>query len=208
MRHLRKWVFPDLVGFDEEEETSEETEEEETSETEETSEEEEEEEEDKDPAKLKSALQKERKARRDAAKQLKELQKFKEEIESQNKTELERAQEKATQAEQKAAQLEEKYNNKLLDFAIAEAARKARFRDTDDALRGVDRSDLEISEDGGVDNKAVEKAVKALAEAKPHYVLPEGEELPPSGSKFGGKKKDDKKATEEQLKQKYPALSR
>lgn len=220
MRHLRKhrWdlsELPILIGFDEEEEDdsgseeeNSEEEEEDNSESEDDDEEEEEDDSGKDVSGLKSALNKERKARKTYEKELKELRKFKEELENADKSEKERAEERAEKAEKALADAQRALQETRLNSQISELARKARFRDIDDALRLIDRSEIEADDEGNFDKKAVEKAVKALADSKPHLVLSEGEESAPSGSKFGGKKKSDKKATEKKLKDKYPALGR
>jgi hypothetical protein len=217
MRHARKYPetskFPTLIGFDEEEEeTSEETSENEIEEQEESEEEEEEsssggETSEKDTSGLKSALKKEREARKQYEKELKELRKFKEELEDKDKSEAQKAADRAEKAEKALEAAQGALRNTQLDFAISGVARKMRFRDVDDALIFVNRDEIEFDDDGDFDKKAVEKAVKAIADKKPHLLLSEGEGAP-SGSKFGGKKKTDKKATEEQLKKKYPALGR
>lgn len=223
MRHIRQHgskfgisQFPTLFGFDEEqneensgssEEENEEENEEESEEENEESEEEEEESEKPDAAGLKSALKKERDARKAFEKELKELRKFREEIEDKNKTETQRLEERATKAEEALEAAQTSLRNQQLDFEISAAARKVRFRDIDDALRLIPRDEIEFDDDGNLDKKAVEKAVKAIADKKPHLVLSEGEGAP-SGSKFGGSKKSDRKATADQLKKKYPALGR
>lgn len=163
---------------------------------------------------LKSALEKEREARKSLKKEVKELRDFREKVKKEQQTELENAQERAEKAESRVGELDQKLRQQALDMAIREAAHgleigdeTVSFLDTDDALRLVDRSTLEVDEeDYSVDEKAVEKAVKELAKKKPHLVAAEGQTPPPSGSKFGGEKKDDTQATEDQLKDKYPAL--
>ena len=224
MRHSRKssvksvFGFPTLIGFDEEENDSDEENSGEENDSEDEDEEDgSEEDEDesggdsdkekKNAAGLKSALQKEREARKQLEKEMKELRKFREEKENEDKTELQKAQDKADKLEKEHQQALEKLRDTQLDFAISAAARKSKFRDIDDALRLINRSEIEFDDDGEFDTKAVEKAVKAVADAKPHLVLSDGESAP-SGSKFGGKKKGDKKASEETLKSKYPALGR
>lgn len=221
MRYLRKGntIFPNLWGSDEEEEDEDESGSggsesgeggtgsgtgSESEEDDDESDDEEEEDAGEDTSALKKALEKERKERKRLAKEAKELQKFRKQIEDKNKSEVDQAKDAAAEAAAEAEKWRNQFFETQVNFAIQSAAQKARFRDADDALRLIDRSEIEIDEeDGTFDEKAVEKAVKALAESKPHLVLPEGEELPPSGSKFGGKKKSDKKATEEALKKKY-----
>lgn len=167
---------------------------------------------DTDTAGLKSALKKERDERRALAKEIKDLRKFKEDAESKDKTEGEKAQAAATKAQQKAERLAAKLKETALENVVTKLATKHKFVDIDDALRLIDRSEIQIDQDEDdpsdltIDEKSVDKALKALAEKKPH-LIGDGEGLPPSGSKFaGGRKNSDPNADTEALKQKYPAL--
>lgn len=169
-------------------------------------------EDDKDTSGLKSALKKERDERRALAKEIKELRKFKDEADSKDKTEGEKAQAVATKAQQKADRLAVKLRDTALENVVTKLATKHKFVDIDDALRLIDRSEIQIDQDEDdpsdltIDEKSVDKALKALAEKKPH-LIGDGEGLPASGSKFaGGRKNTDPNADNEALKQKYPAL--
>lgn len=234
MRHLRTRnirTFPDLFGRDPEEtddskgkggkskskedDDSEDEEEDDDSEDDEEEEEDDDSDEDgkskskKDDSKLKSALDKERRERKRLAKEAKELAKFKKEVEDRDKSEADKAAERAETAEEEAEKWRSELFQLKVDMAIEKAASKLKFKDTDDALRLIDRDEIEIDEeDGTFDKKTVEKAVKDLAERKEHLIASdEGEERTPSGSKFGGKKKTkEKESGEKTLKSKYPAL--
>jgi hypothetical protein len=174
---------------------------------------------DKDVEGLKSALQKERKtakektrAERTLAKQLAEAQKKLDEIADKDKSEGEKATKAAQAAQTKVAKLAEGLKKTRLDAAIEKVARELKFKDTDDAISLVDRSSIEVEQDEDdpsditIDAKTVKAAVKALADKKKHLVGEEGSDEP-SGSKFpAGGGKDKTKLTEEDLRNKYPAL--
>ncbi len=169
-------------------------------------------EDDRDISGLKSALKKERDERRSLTKEIKELREFKEQADSKDKTEGEKATAAATKAQQKADRLAVKLRDTALENVVTKLATKHKFVDIDDALRLIDRSEIQIDQDEDdpsdltIDEKSVDKALKALAEKKPH-LIGDGEGLPPSGSKFaGGRKNADPNADTEALKQKYPAL--
>lgn len=169
---------------------------------------------DQDTAGLKSALEKERKARKQLEKEARQLRKFKDEKESADLGESEKAKKKAADAETKVSKLADRLRTQAVDSAISKIAGRMKFRDVDDALAQVVRdteSWIEQDEDDPseieVDEGAVEKAVKALADKKPYLLDAEGEELP-SGSKFNGKKKSGDEMSEEALRAKYPALRR
>lgn len=169
-------------------------------------------EDDKDTAGLRSALQKERNDRKALAKQIKELQKFKDEAEAKDKTDGQKAQDAADKASKKAERLAVRLRETALENVVTKLATKHKFVDIDDALRLIDRDSITIDQDEDdpsdliVDEKSVDKALKALAEKKPHLVS-DGEGLPASGSKFaGGRKNNDPNADTEALKEKYPAL--
>jgi len=162
---------------------------------------------------LKSALQKERRARKAAERQAKELQKFKEEKENADKSETDKAKDEATKAADRATKLANKLRDTAVDNAIIKQGGKLKFRDIDDALKLIDRSAIEVDQDEDepdditVDESSVEAALKALAKAKPHLIIAEGQE-DKSGSKFGGGRKPQKDADEDALRDRYPALNR
>lgn len=162
---------------------------------------------------LKSALDKERRERKRLEKEAKQLRKFKEESESKDDSDKDKAVKEAEREKAKTVRLAEKLKGNAVDTAIIKLAGKHKFRDVDDALRLLNRDSIDVDQDEDepddveVDEKSVDKALKALASAKPHLILADGEEHP-SGSKFGGRKKDDQQADEEALRDKYPALRR
>lgn len=161
---------------------------------------------------LKSALAAERKARKDEAKELKVLREEKEARELAAKSDVEREQIRADKASEKLTKLAAGYLKSATDTAIAKAAEKAGFLDTDDALAGVDRDSLGIEQDDEdpsivtIDTKAVEKAIKALGLKKPHFLKTGTDDGDPTGSQFGGSKKKPK-SEDAALKAKYPSLA-
>lgn len=160
---------------------------------------------------LKSALQKEREQRKTLERQVKALTKAQEEKENADKTEVERATAAEKKAAEKVAALADRLLTTSLDNAITKAANAAKFRDPDDALALISRSELKFEQDEDnpadieVDVKSIETAVKALAAKKPHLILADGDESP-SGGKFNGGRKDQKQLDEAALKAKYPSL--
>lgn len=164
---------------------------------------------------LKSALRKERQSRRALEKELKTLKSKQQEADDKDKSESEKAKEAAAQSKAKAEKLAKKLRDTAVDNAIIKLSGKLKFRDIDDALRLIDRDDLEIDQDEDdpadiqIDEKSVEEALKALAKKKPHLIgSGEGEGGDKSGSKFNGGKKTQQDADDEALYQRYPALNR
>lgn len=92
--------------------------------------------------------------------------------------------------------------------------------DVDTALKLVDVSDVDISDDGKVDKRALKSAMKALAKEKPYLLKPkstkddaqgEGNENGGGGSAnpMNGRRKGSKNAPDaEALKSRFPALAR
>ena len=162
---------------------------------------------------LKSALQKERRARKVAEKQARDLAKYKEENDSKDKSDTDKAKEDASKAESRALKLATKLRESALDNAIIKAAGSLKFRDIDDALKLIDRSDIDVEQDEDdpseieLDEASVKAALEKLAKAKPHLILANGQE-DKSGSKFNGGRKPDAKTDEEVLRSQYPALRR
>lgn len=159
---------------------------------------------------LKSALATERAAAKKAAKELKALQAKEAERELADKTEVEQAAIKQKNAEERAERLASGLLRRDLDTAIRLAAKD--FVDPTDAIDGVDRSKLTYEQDEDdptnitIDEKSVEKAVKALSTRKPHFLKTGTDDGEPTGSSFGGSKKakGDRDAT---LKAKYASLN-
>ena len=163
---------------------------------------------------LKSALRKERLQRREFEKELKELKKFKDEAEAKDKTATEKAQEDAAKATEKATKLAGQLRTSAVNNEIIKLGTQLKFRDIDDALRLVDREEIEVDQDDEdpsaieVDPKSVEAALKALAKQKPHLLKTDGEDAGPSASKFGGGRQSKEELDDEALRAKYPALAR
>lgn len=97
--------------------------------------------------------------------ELKERASKYDEIEAANKTELEKANERATQAEAQAAAVEERAKKLLTDASITAAA-AGKLADPSDAIALIDRGAIEYGEDGSPTNVAA--LVEALVESKPH----------------------------------------
>lgn len=160
---------------------------------------------------LKSALQKERQARKNLEKELRGLKSAQEERDNADKSEVDRAKAAEQKAAEKVAALATRLLDSSLNTAITKAATAAKFRDAEDALALINRSDLTFEQDEDnpadidIDEKSIERAVKALAAKKPHLILADGDS-DPSGGKFNGGRKDQKPTDEEALKAKYPSL--
>lgn len=160
---------------------------------------------------LKAALETERRERKALEKKIKAAEKVQEEAALAEKSEAEREKIRAEKAEEKATKLAAGFVRKSLDSAIDAAAKKAGFIDTDDALKGVDRSDIPVEQDEDdpsevtIDTKAVERLVKALAAKKPHFIRTGTEDGEATGSGFGGSKPKKKTAQDQDL-ENYPSL--
>jgi len=161
---------------------------------------------------LKSALERERNRNRKLEREIAARNKAKEQEELAKKSEVEQLQIKLQQSNDRVSQLAAGFLQRSLDSAIEKAARDMKFIDTDDALRGVDRAEIEVTQDEEdptkvmVDSKSVEKAVKALATKKPHFLRTGTDDGEPTGSQFGGSQKKKPKVAEDAYKQKYPSL--
>jgi hypothetical protein len=161
---------------------------------------------------LKSALEKERAANKQKDKELKALRKAKEAKENAEKSDVERAEAERTAAVAKAEKLAEGFLRTNINGAIRRAAEKAGFIDPDDAVGSISREDITFEQDEDdpsdvdIDQKSVEKAVKALATKKPHFVKSGTDDGGASGSQFGGSKQKGKKSSDDQLRERYPSL--
>lgn len=161
---------------------------------------------------LKSALEKERAANKQKDKELKALRKAREAEENAKKSDLEKAQAEAEANKTKAEKLAAGFLKTNINGAIRRAAEKAGFIDPDDALAGISRDDITFEQDEDdpsdvtVDQKSVDRAVKALATKKPHFVKRGTDDGEPSGSQFGGSKPKSKKSSDDQLRERYPSL--
>lgn len=98
-----------------------------------------------------------------------------------------------------------------LNKAIEDEAKKQKFIDPSDAINGVDRSKLVYDQDDedptdiDIDLTSVIAEVKRLAASKPHFITRGTDDGEPSGSGFGGSKKQ-KKSSEDQMRELYPSL--
>jgi len=173
---------------------------------------------------LKKAIKAERALRKKAERGLKlterekkKLEKAQQDIADADKSETEKAKTAQKAADEKAVKLAAKLRQSSLERAIIEVARKQRFRDPDDVITQLQRSNfegIEIDQDEDdpseidIDAKSVEKAVKAVATAKPHWLVAAGDGSP-SGSSFGGSRPDggkDKNAKHKEYGDRFPAL--
>jgi hypothetical protein len=90
------------------------------------------------------------------------------ELEEAQKSELEKAQERADKAEALAKAAEERAQAIALRSAIVAAASRLDFVDPEDAFALLDKSALKQNDEGKLEG--VDEALKALAEAKPHLL--------------------------------------
>lgn len=167
-----------------------------------------------DQAELKRALVAERRARKAAEKTANTLSKEKQEAEEAEAGELSATRAKLQRAEARTTKLSEGFVKVNIDSAILNAAAKASFIDTNDALAGVDRSTISYTQDDDnpaevvVDQASVKKAVERLAAKKPHWIAEDDSISPSASHTFGraGNRRGREKATAEELQQKYPSL--
>jgi len=168
---------------------------------------------DDDPLKgLKTGLNKERAKNKALERENRKLRAAQEQRELEEKTEIEQERIKREKAEAKAEKLAQGYRTRELNSAIEKAAQKLNFLDIDDAISGVDKESITIEQDDEdpsdvtVDLKAVEKAVKALAAKKPHFIRRGTTDGEPTGEQFGGSKSKKPETTEETFRKQYPGL--
>lgn len=81
------------------------------------------------------------------------------------KAEKEEAAKRAEEASEQAKQAQEKANQRIINTEIKSIARALNANDPNDVLALLDKSNVEIDDEGNV--KGIEDAVKALKEAKP-----------------------------------------
>lgn len=172
---------------------------------------------------LKKALKTERELRKKAEKGLKlterekrRLQKAQDDIKTAEEGEVAAAKKSAEEAAKKVTNLAAKLRQSSLEAAITTAARAQKFRDPDDVITQLARSNfagIEIDQDEDdpsdidIDVKSVEKAVKKVATAKPHWLIASGDGTP-SGSSFNGGTPGDSggKNKQSQYAERFPAL--
>jgi hypothetical protein len=220
----------DIVGFEGEEnsddsddssdddDSEDESEEESEDESEEESEDEEESEEgapvtQKDIKNLKSALRKERIARKRAEREVKSLKSRKPPVKKPAKDESGEGEEEEDKGpSEREVRLATRLRDQALDQVITRYASRMNFVDLDDVLRLVNRKDIDVSQDEDdptevdIDEEGVEDALKELAKKKKYLVNANGSRQPRSGSKMSGKGKKQTGATDDELREKYRAL--
>ena len=111
---------------------------------------------------------------------LKEAAKKLQDIEDANKSELEKAAEKATKLEQRVQEIEgqnarlaQERTDALIKSAIVSAATRMNFTDPSDAYAMIDLAQIKVKDDTG-EIEGVEALLKALAEAKPYLLQQQG----------------------------------
>jgi hypothetical protein len=147
-----------------------------------------------------------------ADKELAKLKKAAEDADLKDKSEVEQAKTRAERAEKAAERLAEGYVKLHVNSALEKAARKANFKDPDDALAMIKLSDIGVEQDEDdpsdvdVDEKSVTDAIKALARRKPHLISDGTDDGEPSGSPHGRGGRRNRKDADEELATRYPSL--
>lgn len=132
-----------------------------------------------DPAELQAELERTRKALADANKEAAARRKKLEAFEAQEAkrkqaemTELEKAKARLNELEKRAEQAEAGRKQALVRAAVIAQATAQGFRDPEDALRYLDTSEVEITEEGKVSD--VSALLKELGKQKPYLLQPQG----------------------------------
>ncbi len=137
------------------------------------------------------------------------------EIENKDKSELEKLQSDHKVLEEKFAKLHTAtaQSNMELEAMKASSSLKLEWKDVEDVLIWMGRQDdVKVEDDGTV--AGVEKALKSLAKAKPHWLKEAGTgngtgSGPSTGANVGGAGKGGKDGgTRSALEKKYPQLNR
>lgn len=174
---------------------------------------------DRDPQRKIKALEDEKDRhytkRREAEQRADDLQRQIDELKAANdkRPDVEKLEERATQAEAKVADLSEKLQQALLQNAFL-LDNTYEWHNPARALQVADLSDVEIDEKGKV--HGLSKALEALAKSDPYLLKPKKEDdskkeepKPSTGSPVNGDKRKDKGSPDrEKLLQKYPGLRR
>jgi hypothetical protein len=118
---------------------------------------------------LKADLARERKERQAAAARAEELQSQLEKFQEANKSEQEKALEKAAKEATKAAKAEadSAWSSRIIRTEV-KAAAVGKFADPADALAFLDLTQFSVDDDGDTDAKAINAALDALLKEKPH----------------------------------------
>lgn len=132
-----------------------------------------------DPAELQAELERTRKALADANKEAAARRKKLEAFEAQEAkrkqaemTELERAEARLNELEKRVQEAEAGRKQALVRAAVIAQATAQGFRDPEDALRYLDTSEVEITEEGRVSD--VSALLKELGKQKPYLLQPQG----------------------------------
>lgn len=132
-----------------------------------------------DPAELQAELERTRKALADANKEAAARRKKLEAFEAQEAkrkqaemTELERAEARLNELEKRVQEAEAGRKQALVRAAVIAQATAQGFRDPEDALRYLDTSEVEITEEGKVSD--VSALLKELGKQKPYLLQPQG----------------------------------
>lgn len=167
--------------------------------------------------KLRSALEKERKLRREERKKRIAAER---EVKSkadtaaseQEASDLKKAQEEAAAASEKTTKLAARLLKKEIHDAILTEARNQKFIDPTDALVDDVISEVDADQDDedptdiDIDGTSVKAAVKKLADRKKHLISVSGTQEP-SGGRFNRRQGGDKgNASEQKLRETYPSL--
>lgn len=171
---------------------------------------------------LKRALKTERELRKKAEKgqklserEKRRLQKAQDDIKAAEEGEVAAAKKSADEAADKVKNLGAKLRTQAVESAITKAASKMNFRDPDDVITHLARNnfkDIDIDQDDDdpsdidIDPKSVEKAVKAVATAKPHWLIAAGDSGPSGGSFNGGKPGGKGGDKNREYAERFPAL--
>jgi len=175
-----------------------------------------------DLAGLKSALRKERRERKSLEREAKARKAAETKTNEQEASELVKEREAREASDKRVKSLATGLLNTQVGIAVTRAATKAGFHDPEDAIRLIDRDDLDIEQDEEnpasieIDAKSVEDAVKALAKKKPHLIGKadgkedeDGGKGRPTGSPLGTRRGTSQQTSDEdKLRDKYPALRR
>lgn len=170
--------------------------------------------------KLRSALRKERAARREAEKKAPKSKKPKG---RQSPAQEDEDDADTEQLKQQAARLAQRLRTQEIEKVVSRAARKMGFVDEEDAVRLIDEGELDIEQDDEdptrvrIDADSIKDALEKLKEEKPHLIRqPDDEEdeededegEKPRVSKFNKKKGSRQQLTDEELRKRYPGLRR
>lgn len=167
---------------------------------------------DPDKKRLSDEAAKHRQTAKEAKAELASTQKKLREIEDKDKSELEKAQRDNVEKDRLIAEKDAIISKQAVQVAFVMSGAAALFRDSEDALRLLDLSDLKPNEDGEIDRKEVKSRAEALLKAK-GYLAPDGSndggDGTPGGSPNNGRrgKKADEAATRQKLAAKFPALA-